>query len=459
MTRTCLAVVLAAGDATRMKSSKSKVLHAVGNLPLISHVTRAAAAAGVNKLALVVGRDGDLVTDAARAGIDVPVAPVVQTERKGTGHAVLMARDVISEGFDDIVVLYGDAPLINPDSLTAAISERSKGADVVVLGFRADDPTGYGRLIERDGELIAIREHRDASAEERAIDFCNGGVITFSGREAVNLLEAIGNDNVKGEFYLTDLVEIARARGLKCVAIEAPEEDMMGCNTRAELAEIEQVWQARARQAAMLSGVSMIDPSSVFLSHDTVFGNDVMIEPNVWFGPGVRVGDGAVIHAFCHIEGADIGPGAMIGPFARLRPGSELGEKSKVGNFCEIKKARVGAGAKVNHLSYIGDAIVGPAANIGAGTITCNYDGQNKHLTEIGAGAFIGSNSSLVAPIRIGDGAYVGSGSVVTMDVPDDALAIARARQETKPGRAQRLREKISAIKALRRKPASESDQ
>ncbi|MDP2733483.1 MAG: DapH/DapD/GlmU-related protein, partial [Hoeflea sp.] len=229
--------------------------------------------------------------------------------------------------------------------------------------------------------------------------------------------------------------------------------------TRAELAEIEQVWQARARQAAMLSGVSMIDPSSVFLSHDTEFGNDVMIEPNVWFGPGVRVGDGAVIHAFCHIEGADIGPGAMIGPFARLRPGSELGEKSKVGNFCEIKKARVGAGAKVNHLSYIGDAIVGPAANIGAGTITCNYDGQNKHLTEIGAGAFIGSNSSLVAPIRIGDGAYVGSGSVVTMDVPDDALAIARARQETKPGRAQRLREKISAIKALRRKPASESDQ
>jgi len=452
MARTCLAVVLAAGDATRMKSSKSKVLHTVGNLPLIAHVTRAAATAGVNKVALVVGRDADLVTDAAKSGLDVPVSAVEQTERKGTGHAVLMARDIITEGFDDVVVLYGDAPLIDPKSLDAATAERTKGADVVVLGFRAADPTGYGRLLERDGELVAIREHKEASEEELAVDFCNGGIITFSGAQAVSLLEAIGNTNAKGEYYLTDIVEIARERGLKCVAVEAPEEDMMGCNTRAELAEIEQVWQARARHAAMLSGVSMIDPASVFLSHDTELGNDVMIEPNVWFGPGVKVGDGAVIHAFSHIEGAEIGANAMIGPFARLRPGTELGEKAKVGNFCELKKAKVGAGAKVNHLSYIGDAIVGPAANIGAGTITCNYDGQNKHLTEIGAGAFIGSNSSLVAPIRIGDGAYVGSGSVVTMDVPDDALAIARARQETKPGRAARLREKIAAIKALKKK-------
>ena len=458
MARTCLAVVLAAGDATRMKSSKSKVLHCVGNLPLIAHVSRAAAAAGVNKVALVVGRDADLVIEAAKTGLDVPVTSVEQTERKGTGHAVLMAKDIIAEGFDDIVVLYGDAPLINPDSLTAATKERASGADVVVLGFRAADPTGYGRLLERDGELIAIREHKEASPEELAVDFCNGGIITFSGAQAVDLLEAIGNDNAKGEFYLTDIVEIARVRGLKCVAVEAPEEDMMGCNTRAELAEIEQVWQARARHAAMLSGVSMIDPGSVFLSYDTQLGNDVTVEPNVWFGPGVKVGAGAVIHAFSHLEGADVGPGAAIGPFARLRPGTELAEKAKVGNFCELKKAKVGAGAKVNHLSYIGDAIVGAGANIGAGTITCNYDGQNKHLTQIGAGAFIGSNSSLVAPIRIGDGAYVGSGSVVTMDVPDDALAIARARQETKPGRAQRLREKIAAIKALKKKPQTEID-
>ena len=432
-----------------MKSSKSKVLHTVGNLPLIAHVTRAAASAGVSKVGLVVGRDASRVIEAAGSGVGVPVTSVEQTERKGTGHAVLMARDLIAEGFDDVVVLYGDAPLINPESLLAATSERARGADLVVLGFRAADPTGYGRLIERDDELIAIREHKEASDEERAIDFCNGGVITFSGREAVSLLEAIGNDNAKGEYYLTDIVEIARSRGLKCVAIEAPEEDMMGCNTRAELAEIEAVWQARARHAAMLSGVSMIDPSSVFLSFDTELGPDVLIEPNVWFGPGVRVGPGAVIHAFSHLEGAHVGPGAMIGPFARLRPGTELAEKAKVGNFCETKKAKVGAGAKINHLSYIGDAVIGAEANIGAGTITCNYDGQNKHLTEIGAGAFIGSNSSLVAPIRIGDGAYVGSGSVVTMDVPDNALAIARARQETKPDRAERLREKIAAIKAL----------
>ncbi|MBC7283399.1 bifunctional UDP-N-acetylglucosamine diphosphorylase/glucosamine-1-phosphate N-acetyltransferase GlmU [Hoeflea sp.] len=455
MARTCLAVVLAAGDATRMKSSKSKVLHTVGNLPLIAHVTRTAAAAGVSKVALVVGRDAERVTEAASAGVDVPVTPVEQTERKGTGHAVLMAREIIAEGYDDVVVLYGDAPLINADSLLAATAERARGADVVVLGFRAADPTGYGRLVERDGELVAIREHREASDEELAIDFCNGGVITFAGQEAVSLLEAIGNANAKGEYYLTDIVEIARARGLRCVAIEAPEQDMMGCNTRAELAEIEAVWQARARHSAMLSGVTMIDPASTFLSFDTELGPDVMIEPNVWFGPGVRVGAGAVIHAFSHLEGADVGPGAMIGPFARLRPGTELAEKAKVGNFCETKKASVGAGAKINHLSYIGDAVVGAGANIGAGTITCNYDGQNKHVTEIGAGAFIGSNSSLVAPVRIGDGAYVGSGSVITMDVPDDALAIARARQETKPGRAARLREKIAAIKALTNKPRS----
>jgi bifunctional UDP-N-acetylglucosamine pyrophosphorylase/glucosamine-1-phosphate N-acetyltransferase len=458
MARTCLAVVLAAGDATRMKSSKSKVLHTVGNLPLIAHVTRAAAAAGVSRVALVVGRDADKVSTAARAGLDVPVTSVEQTERKGTGHAVLMAKDVIAEGYDDVVVLYGDAPLIDPQSLVAATSERQKGADVVVLGFRAADPTGYGRLLERNGELVAIREHKEASEEELAVDFCNGGIITFSGAKAISLLEAIGNDNAKGEYYLTDIVEIARGEGLKCVAIEAPEEDMLGCNTRAELAEIEQVWQSRARHEAMLSGVSMIDPSSVFLSYDTELGRDVTIEPNVWFGPGVRVGPGTVIHAFSHLEGADVGANAVIGPFARLRPGTELAEKVKVGNFCEIKKAKVGAGAKVNHLSYIGDAVVGAAANIGAGTITCNYDGQNKHLTEIGAGAFIGSNSSLVAPIRIGDGAYVGSGSVVTKEVPDDALAIARARQETKPGRAQRLRDKIAAIKALKKKAETAPD-
>lgn len=450
MARTCLAVVLAAGDATRMKSSKSKVLHEIGNWPIISHVAQAAARAGVSELALVVGRDAEEVINAASAGHQIPVHPVEQKERKGTGHAVLMARDIIAEGYDDVVVLYGDAPLIDPDSLIAATKKRAEGADVVVLGFRAADPSGYGRLIESEGQLVAIREHKECGAAELAIDFCNGGIITFSGAEAVSLLEAIGNENAKGEYYLTDIVEIARARGLRCVAIEAPEADMMGCNTRAELAEIEAEWQARARHRAMLSGVTMIDPQSVFLSHDTELGRDVRIEPQVWFGPGVTVGEGAVILGFSHLEGASVGAGASIGPFARLRPGAELAQKAKVGNFCEIKKARIGASAKVNHLTYIGDAEIGANANIGAGTVTCNYDGQNKHLTQIGAGAFIGSNSSLVAPVSVGAGAYVGSGSVVTMDVPDDGLAIARARQETKPGRAKRLREKIAAIKALK---------
>lgn len=450
MVRTCLAVILAAGDATRMKSSRSKVLHPVGNLPMISHVAKAAAQAGVNHIALVVGRDAEAVSAAAAAGLDVAVTTVTQTERKGTGHAVLMARDVIAQGFDDVVVLYGDAPLVSSERLIAARKAREQGADVVVLGFRAADPTGYGRMIERDGALVAIREHKDASDEERRIDFCNGGIITFSGSEANSLLAAIGNANAKGEFYLTDIVEIAAGRGLRCVALEAPEADMMGCNTRVELAEIEAVWQERARRQAMLSGVSMVDPGSVFLSHDTEFGADVTIEPNVWFGPGVRVESGAAIHAFSHLEGAHVGPGASVGPFARLRPGADLAEKAKVGNFCEVKKAQIGPGAKVNHLSYIGDAVIGAKANIGAGTITCNYDGENKHVTHIGANAFIGSNSALVAPVRIGEGAFIGSGSVVTSDVPDDGLAIARARQETKPGRARLLREKIAALKALR---------
>ncbi|PWW04122.1 UDP-N-acetylglucosamine pyrophosphorylase /glucosamine-1-phosphate N-acetyltransferase [Hoeflea marina] len=447
MARTCLAVILAAGDATRMNSAISKVLHPVGNLPIISHVTGAAARAGVSHAALVVGRDAEAVT-AAAGRAEIAVTAVVQAERLGTGHAVRAARDVISRGFDDVIVLYGDAPLINPESLKAAQAARQAGADVVVLGFRAADPTGYGRMIIENGELVAIREHRDASEAERRIDFCNGGIITMDGAQALSLIDAIGNANAKGEYYLTDVVEIARARGGKVVALEAPEEDLMGCNTRAELSEIEAVWQRRRRTALMLSGVSMIDPSTVYLSHDTEIAPDVTIEPGVWFGEGVRVGRNAVIHGFSHIEGATIGEGAQVGPFARLRPGADLGEDSKVGNFCEVKKAEIGPGAKVNHLTYVGDARIGAGANIGAGTITCNYDGVNKHLTEIGAGAFIGSNSSLVAPVRIGDMAYVASGSVVTVDVPADAVAFGRARQENREGMAKVLREKARALKA-----------
>ena len=450
MQRKSLAVILAAGDATRMKSSMSKVLHPVGNLPIITHVTATAKTAGIDRVALVVGRDAEKVTEAgAKAGVEC--TPVFQSERKGTGHAVLMARDVIEEGYDDVIVLYGDAPLIDPKSLSDALEARRNGADMVVLGFTAADPFGYGRMIVENGELVAIVEEKEATEEQKKIDFCNGGIITMSGGEAISLLEAIGNDNAKGEYYLTDVVSICRARGGKVIALEAPETDMMGCNTRAELAALEAEWQGRKRREVMLSGVTLSDPSTVYFSHDTEIGRDALIEPSVWFGPGVTVGEGAVIHAFSHLEGATVGAGATVGPFARLRPGADLGERSKVGNFCEVKKAEIGEGAKVNHLTYIGDATVGANANIGAGTITCNYDGVNKHLTEIGAGAFIGSNSSLVAPVKIGDGAYVGSGSVVTKSVEADALALSRVPQENYPGKASVLRARAEAVKAAKK--------
>ncbi|MAY60749.1 MAG: bifunctional N-acetylglucosamine-1-phosphate uridyltransferase/glucosamine-1-phosphate acetyltransferase [Rhizobiales bacterium] len=450
MQRKSLAVILAAGDATRMKSSMSKVLHPVGNLPIITHVTAAAKSAGIDRVALVVGRDAEKVAEAgAKAGVEV--TPVLQSERKGTGHAVLMAREVIAEGYDDVIVLYGDAPLIDPKSLSDAIEARKEGADMVVLGFTAVDPTGYGRMIVENGELTAIVEEKEATDEQKKIDFCNGGIITMDGGDAISLLDAIGNDNAKGEYYLTDVVSICRARGGKVIALEAPEADMMGCNTRAELAALEAEWQDRRRREIMLSGVTLCDPATVYFSHDTEIGRDVLIEPSVWFGPGVSVGEGAVIHAFSHIEGATIGEGAQVGPFARLRPGADLGEGSKVGNFCEVKKADIGPGAKVNHLTYIGDATIGAKANIGAGTITCNYDGVNKHRTVIGEGAFIGSNSSLVAPVEIGDGAYIGSGSVITKTVEADALALTRTPQENRPGKASILRARAEAVKAARK--------
>jgi bifunctional UDP-N-acetylglucosamine pyrophosphorylase/glucosamine-1-phosphate N-acetyltransferase len=319
---------------------------------------------------------------------------------------------------------------------------------VAVMGFRTATPAGYGRLLEKNGALVAIREDKDCSDEERKVTFCNGGLMAIDGRQALALLDAVGNANAKGEYYLTDIVEIANARGLKVAATEAAYDNVLGINNRAELAEAEGIWQQRARRKAMLAGVTMVAPETVFLAHDTEIGPDTILEPNVVFGPGAKIAGGVTIHAFSHIEGATVAAGAEIGPFARLRPGADLQEKSKVGNFCEVKKAVIGPGAKVNHLSYIGDATIGAKANIGAGTITCNYDGYNKHLTEIGAGAFIGSNSALVAPVSIGSNAYVASGSVITDNVPDDGLAFGRARQETKPGRATALRERYAAMKA-----------
>jgi bifunctional UDP-N-acetylglucosamine pyrophosphorylase/glucosamine-1-phosphate N-acetyltransferase len=450
MARRCLAVILAAGDSTRMKSSMSKVLHPVAGRPMIAHVMASIAASGITDVALVVGRDAERVTKAGSLD-GMAVESVLQVERLGTGHAVLMARDAIARGYDEILVAYGDVPLITPAPLMAAREALADGADVAVIGFHTKNPSGYGRLLVEDGELVAIREEKDATEAERAVTWCNSGLMAINGRKALDFLSRVGNTNAKGEYYLTDLVEIARAQGGRAVAVDAPERELTGCNNRAELAIIERLWQERRRHELMLSGVTMIAPETVFLSHDTQIGQDALIEPNVVFGPGVTVEGGAVIHAFSHLEGAHVSTGATVGPYARLRPGANLAEGSKVGNFCEVKKAEIGKGAKVNHLTYIGDAFIGADTNIGAGTITCNYDGVNKHETHIGAGAFIGSNSSLVAPVSIGDGALIASGSVITKDVPADALAFGRARQEMKTGRAKQIREKNLAIKAAKK--------
>ncbi|MDM9624077.1 bifunctional UDP-N-acetylglucosamine diphosphorylase/glucosamine-1-phosphate N-acetyltransferase GlmU [Rhizobium sp. S96] len=435
----CLAIILAAGDSTRMKSRRSKVLHPVAGRPMIAHVLDAISEAGVSEAALVVGRDADAIGTAA-TGTNVQIETFLQSERLGTAHAVLAARAAIARGYDEILVTYGDVPLITGATLRAARTALADGSGVAVIGFEAANPTGYGRLLVKDGELLAIREEKDATDEERLIRRCNSGIMAISGRHAIELITQVSNDNAKGEYYLTDIVEIARARGIATSVVDADENELAGCNNRQDLAAVERFWQERRRRELMLSGVSLIAPETVFLCHDTVIEPDVTVEPNVVFGPGVRVETGAVIGAFSHLEGAHVSADAHVGPYARLRAGSRLARGSKVGNFCEIKNAMIGEGTKVNHLSYIGDAQIGSGTNIGAGTITCNYDGVNKHLTTIGSRAFIGSNASLVAPLNIGDGVIVAAGSTITADVPSNALAFGRARQETKPERANTAR-------------------
>jgi bifunctional UDP-N-acetylglucosamine pyrophosphorylase / glucosamine-1-phosphate N-acetyltransferase len=433
--RTCLAIVLAAGDGTRMRSAKPKVLHTVAGRSLLAHVLAAVRGAGTERAAVVIGPDAQAVADATKRVL--PSADVfVQHERRGTAHAVLAARAAIEEGFDDVLVIFGDTPLISAETLKRLRGAIASGASLAVLGFRPADPTGYGRLITNGHRLVAIREHRDASDLERTINLCNGGLMALRGECALDILERIGDDNAKREFYLTDAVTIAEHMALEAVALETSEDEVRGINTKAQLAEAEDVLQWRLRDAAMDAGVTLVAPETVFLCADTKLGRDVVIEPNVVFGPGVTVDDEAVIHAFCHLVGAHVGKGASVGPFARLRPGANLGARSRIGNFVEVKEVEFGEGAKANHLAYIGNSKVGAGANIGAGTIFCNYDGKSKHLTEVGAGAFIGSNSSLVAPVKIGDAAYVGSGSVITEEVPAGALAIGRGRQINKPGRA-----------------------
>jgi len=441
--RTCLAIVLAAGEGTRMCSARPKVLHAIAGRSLLGHVLDAVFEAGGTVTAVVVGPGAEAV--AAEAKRILPDADIfVQAERRGTAHAVLAAKAAIARAPDDVLVIFGDTPLIRPQTLTRIRKALADGAALVVLGFRAKDPTGYGRLVLEGGELVAIREEADASPAERAIGLCNGGLMAFAGPTALPILERIGNDNRKGEYYLTDAVAIARAMGCKTAVIETEEDDVRGINTNAQLAETGAVLQQRLRQAALDGGVTLVAPETVFLSSDTKFGRDVVVEPFVVFGPGVMVEDNAVIRSFSHLERAHVGKAAMVGPYARLRPGARLQEQVHIGNFVEVKEAVIEAGAKANHLSYIGDATVGAGTNVGAGTITCNYDGVAKHRTEIGKNAFIGSNSALVAPVKIGDGAYVGSGSVITHDVPAAALALARGRQVVKDGWARRLRQRGS---------------
>jgi bifunctional UDP-N-acetylglucosamine pyrophosphorylase / glucosamine-1-phosphate N-acetyltransferase len=430
--------VLAAGEGTRMRASRPKVLHAIGGQPLIAHVLAAVRGVG-EAAAVVVGPDAEAVTAAVQALM--PAADVaVQRARRGTADAVLAARTAIARGFDDVLVVFADTPLVTAETLARLRAPLAEGAAVAVLGFRAADPTGYGRLITDGGQLLAIREDKDASAAERKITLCNGGLMALRGDVALPILERIGNDNAKGEFYLTDAVAIARDMGLRAVALETPEDEVRGINTQGQLAEAEAILQARLRTAALEAGVTMVAPETVHLCADTKLGRDVVIEPYVVFGPGVVVEDGARIRSFSHLEGARVGEGATVGPFARLRPGARLGARVRIGNFVEVKEADIEADVAANHLSYIGDARVGEGSNVGAGTITCNYDGFDKHRTEIGAGAFIGSNSALVAPVKIGNGAYVASGSVITHDVPPDALALGRGRQVAKEGWAENWR-------------------
>src|SRR5260221_2642178 len=438
--RSCLAIVLAAGEGTRMRSRRPKALHSRGGTSLVAHAMNAAIGGGNMDQAIVVGPDHGAVAEEGQR-----VAPKAQIceqrERRGTAHAVLSARKAIAKGADDILVMFADTPLVRAETLSKLRKTIAEGAAVAVLGFKPANPHGYGRLLMRGNELVGIREERDARPDERKIGFCNGGLMDRAGAHAVAILGRIGNANAKGEYYLTDAVAIARDMGLKAVAVETSEDDVRGINTKAQLAEAEAVLQQRLRAAAMEAGVTITAPESVFLSTDTKFGKDITIEPNVVFGPGVTIEDGATIRSFSHLEGAHVGKGARVGPFARLRPGADLGKDVHVGNFVEIKEATIETGAKGNHLTYIGDARVGEGANVGAGTITCNYDGVAKHRTDIGKGAFIGSNSALVAPVKIGDGAYVGTGTVVTKDVPAGALALARTKQTVKEGWAKRLRQ------------------
>lgn len=442
------AVVLAAGQGTRMKSDLHKVLHPIGGKPMVQHLLDTLAQLSPDRTVVVIGAKGEQLEQSLQ-GVEF----VTQTEQLGTGHAVQCALPAVEDFEGDLLVLYGDVPFISDKTMQRMVSALSGDAScgLVVLGFETRDPAAYGRLVKRpDGSLARIVEFKDATDEERALTLCNSGMMLIEGANAAAWLSALENNNAAQEYYLTDLVEIANSAGRSVAVVETNEAELMGINSRGELASAEAIFQNSMRKSAMDDGISLIAPETVFFSHDTKLGRDVIVEPNVVFAPGVTVEDGVTIKAFSHLEGATVREGASVGPYARLRPAADIGPGAKIGNFVEIKKAALAEGVKVSHLTYIGDATIGAHANIGAGTITCNYDGFLKYQTNIGAGAFIGSNSALVAPVTIGDNANVGAGSVVTKDVEGDALAVSRARQRNIEGYAAKFRKEKSAEKAAR---------
>lgn len=445
MTRAVAAIVLAAGKGTRMKSDLHKVLHPIAGQPMLAHLLASVGALGPVKTVVVVGSGREQVEPLVAAhGGEV----VVQDPQHGTAHAVRQAQAALAGFEGDILILYADTPFVTADTMRRMVARLADVAGAVVVASRPADARHYGRILaEPDGTILKMVEYKDASEEERAIELCNSGLMAIRSADLWPLLERVGNDNAAKEYYLPDIVMLAAADGRKSAAIEVPAGEVEGINSRAELAGQEAAWQARRRAAAMADGVSLVAPETVWFAHDTEIGRDCVVEPNVVFGPGVRIGERVRIRAFSHIEGATIDSGAEIGPYARLRPGAEIGEGARIGNFVEVKKTKLGKGAKANHLSYLGDADIGAGANIGAGTITCNYDGFFKYRTNIGDGAFIGSNTALVAPVTVGAGALVAAGSVIVRDVAADSVALARGEQVEKPGRAKRFREVMAARK------------
>ncbi len=446
-------VILAAGKGTRMQSDLPKVLHPIGQAPMLAHALRAGQAVTPERTVVVAGHGADDVKSVL-SRFDETADVVIQAEQLGTAHAVAQARPALDGFSGDVIVLYGDTPFIRPETLEAMRRARTN-ADVVVLGFHAEDPARYGRLIMDGDHLRRIVEFKDATNEERAITLCNSGLVCCDRDVLFDLIDGVDNQNASGEYYLTDIVEIAGQKGMTATAVTCDEAETLGINSRADLAQAEAVFQNQARQALMADGVTLMAPETVHLAFDTVVGRDSLIEPNVVFGPGVTVESGVQVRAFSHLEGCHVSRGSIVGPYARLRPGTELSEDTKIGNFVEIKNATIAEGAKVNHLSYVGDASIGAHSNIGAGTITCNYDGVMKHHTDIGEDVFIGSNTMLVAPVSIGDNAMTASGSVITKDVEAGALALARGQQTNKPGAARRLFEILKAKKKQKDKGTS----